>query len=1129
MVGKDKKIGSSMMTDATSQNEALEALQAFNTAITTTRLYPADAPQVPASVEKAYQAIKHHLRKNGELVISIQEGEGMLCGMPIQKQTLGKLHGADVFQHMRLLDLSFTVMRPGIDRKTFKSILGFFTTPYQKIKNEGGGLDYAAQVGLGKVFPESYAVKVDRPLQDSDAVLQTFGASLSDTRTEWVDFLAGNFDDDSTSLEVSQTFGDPDKAARTIVACIIKILQQIRKTEPEGSSPVFDRIQQNVDELLDQPRKQEVALKTADLLLQGLNGAILSEFVSQKFTGFFGEALLNAFMVKVSNDAFREIIDSLREKEKTYQEKYGVDSNQSRYVQKTTSRLLDTIRGKQFQALEKTRSILEEGEKERRRKRIQAGLNAILQGKISVLENDEVVQHLPQTVERLLANHKDDVAALLTEKLIKELLKRNKKIEEKISGSLGRIGSILVQSKKWDWLEKLAVPFLLWVKEADKADSVYEEIVTVLKQVMLHGWEVGSNKTADQILNVLFGIRSGLIPKSQKVIQLTGKIQDKFMDRRFLEALLTRCLTDPADEVLGQRLSMQGPVAASFLISRLLSSDNPGERIRILDLLANMGSLLPAVIVEKLPEPMPWFGKRNLLKLLAETGNESHMDAVLAYLSHDDVRVQQEAFVCLYKICGNSRKKALLDALALAGETMKIQVVKALSSLVDDEVAGHLIELLQDQENFSQNTRSPLIQQISRTLARSTSEEGREALEKFLAQRRKGSAKKLEPEVWKSVENAIQQIRDNQENQGSSAGKMQENTPYAFPIKELEGEQLITNFSEEQQIRAYLDQDNKAGAKVMLSDLITRTAKMRQFVQAEKLREWLIEIDPLALTEIIQAAEIIESEKTSSIDKEHLETWSGLYDVLTTEEFNALYYSFESKQYAAEEVIIKQGTIRPSLFFINSGRVKLYFKEDDSETLVKVADRGEVLGATSFFSASVWTINAAALGYTEVSILDYEKIVEWHKDYPALESKLNDFCMRFEGSKDFFQKTGKDRRADERVALTGRITAIVLDRYGKETGIVSKGDLTDISIGGTSFFLHISQKRNARLLLGRNVRVVFPTESMSSGKLFRKEGVIVAVFSHRVMQNEYSAHVRFDSPLEAKDMQGITDALKQEQ
>ncbi len=1119
------------MTAATNQNEALEALQAFNTALTTTRLYPAEAPQVPASVEKAYQAIKRHLRKNGELIISIQDGEGMLCGSPIQKQTLGKLHGADIFKHMKLLDLPYIVIRPGIDRMTFKKVLVVFTTPLQKIKDEGGGQAFAAQIGLGDVFPVSYAMSVEENREeDPDVILQALSSSLTDTPERWISYLSGTSEDQEIGREIVQVFSDPDKAAGTVVACIIKALQEIWQIEVVELSPVFERVLHNVDELLNQTQKDGVVLRTADLLLKGLKGPILGVLISQSFTGSFGEALFGAFMIRISNDAFRGTIEFLKEKEKAYGERYGKESNQFHRVRTTLSRLLDTPRGKQFLALEKTRMIMEKGEQERRKKRIQTGLNAILQGKTSVLENEEIVQYLPQTIERLLSKGKEDVAALLIEKLAKELLRGNEKIESQLSRSLGHIGTILVEAKKWDWLDKLCGRFLLWIKEADKADSIYEEILTVLQHLMQNDWRTGNNKTADQILTVLFGIRSGLIRKSPAVRELTGRIQDRFVDRRDLAALLAQCLADPADELLGQRLSMQGPLAARFLITTLLASDNAGERIRILDLLANMGSLLPPAIIEKLPEPMPWFGKRNLLKLLSETGDEEHLDAALAYLGHDDLRVQREAFVCLYKISGKNRKKALLNALSLAGETMKIQVVKALGSLCDDEVAENLAELLQAQELFSADIRGPLIQQICRTLARSSSQEGIKALESFVAQRRKGSSRKLDQGVWRSAENAIQQITSNQEHQRREAqsGEIQDNAAQGFPIKELEGNDLITTFPEEQKVGAYLEQGNKAAAKVLLSDMIAKAAKLRQFVAAEKLREWLIEIDPMALTDIIQAAEIIENEKTSSIDKDHLETWFGFYDVLTTEEFNALYFSFVHKKYVSEEVIIKQGTIRPSLFFINSGRVKLYYIEDGAETLVKICGRGEIIGISSFFSASVWTINVAALGYTELSILDLDKTAKWQKDYPALESKLNDFCIKFDDLKDFFQRTGKDRREDERTILTGRITATVLDWHGKDTGITSRGDLTDISVGGVSFFVHISQKQNARLLLGRNVRVAFPTESVALGKPFRVDGVIVAVFSHRVMHNEYSAHVRFNKPLRIEEMQGIITALNEE-
>jgi hypothetical protein len=1123
-------IGSSTMTDATSQNEALEAIQAFNTAITTTRLYPADAPQVPVLVEKAYQAIKYYLRKNGELTFSEENDEFMLCGSPIQKQTLGKLHGSDIFQHLKLLGLKYTVLRPGIDRKTFKQILAFFTTSLQKIKKEGGGMAYASQLGIGDVFPAQYAVPHANAKDDPDRVLVSLSFSQPDIQDEWIDYLSGKHDDQKTGREILDVFMEADQAAKIITASIARVLMEIRKQEVVDLSPVFEQVLGNVEELLNQTQKSDVAVKTAVLLLQGLKGSVLGVLLSQSFPGIFGEALFAGLITRISNDDFRGVIEYLQERERVSVEKFGPDSSQSHLVRNTSSRLLNTLRGKQFQALEKARLIIEAGEKERRSKRLRAGLNAIIQGNTSVLQNDEIILHLPRTIERLLANGKEDVAASLIEKLTVELLKGNEKVQSRLSQSLGRIGEILVGAKKWDWLDKLTEPLLGWVKEVDGGGAVYEKIITVLQHIMLHGWRVGNNRRADQILDVFFKIRSGVIQKSPPVRALTGRVQDQLIDRTLLPLLLAQCMAEPGDEILGQRLSMQGPVAARFLITTLLSSFNAGERIKILDLLTNMGPLLPPVILEQLPEPMPWFGKRNLLKLLSETGSEEHVNAALSYLDHDDLRVQREAFVCVYKISGNNRKKALLQALPLAGESMKIQVIKALGPLIDDEVAVELADLLMDQENFSPDIRGTLIQHICRALAHSSSNKGIESLEKFVSLRRKGSSKKLDLEVWKSAENALQQIDKNQQRKRPAPPPAQ--MPVQAPVTEIlssgegKGQEFISDFPEEQQIRELLEQRNKGRAKVLLADLIEQTARLKQFDMAEKLRDWLIEIDPMALSEIIRTAEIIENEKTSSIDKDYMETWFSLYDVLTTEEFNALYHSLEHKKYAADETIVKQGAMQPSLFFINSGRLKLFYTEKDTEILVKIMGRGEVIGAKMFFDASVWTIDVGALGYAELSILALGKTKSWRKEYPALESKLHDFCMKFEGLHDYFLKTGKNRRGDERIPISGRITTILLDRYGKDTGIASKGDLTDVSAGGVSFFIHISQKKNARFLLGRSVRVVFPTESATSNKVFSAEGIIVAVRSHRVMDNEYSAHVDFDQQLGRKDLQGIISAGK---
>ena len=78
-----------------------------------------------------------------------------------------------------------------------------------------------------------------------------------------------------------------------------------------------------------------------------------------------------------------------------------------------------------------------------------------------------------------------------------------------------------------------------------------------------------------------------------------------------------------------------------------------------------------------------------------------------------------------------------------------------------------------------------------------------------------------------------------------------------------------------------------------LFDLIVECAKKKDFVKAEALREKLFEVAPMALNEITKSGDIIDEEKSQSIDDTHRETWSELYSTLTTEEANELYFALK--------------------------------------------------------------------------------------------------------------------------------------------------------------------------------------------------------------------------------------------
>lgn len=292
----------------------------------------------------------------------------------------------------------------------------------------------------------------------------------------------------------------------------------------------------------------------------------------------------------------------------------------------------------------------------------------------------------------------------------------------------------------------------------------------------------------------------------------------------------------------------------------------------------------------------------------------------------------------------------------------------------------------------------------------------------------------------------------------------------------------------------------------------------KQFNKAEKLREWIIQIDSMSLMEIIRAAEIIEEEKKAAISNDYLTTWKELAHTLSSEEFTALYHAMIQKNYTNGEMIAAQGELLSTLFFVDRGRVQLYAVSQGREIPLQTLTAGEIIGAGTFFEASVWTVNAISMG-AEMSLLHHKKLQTLKEPHPALESKLIDFCTHFEFSNTLFNNTNRSRRVFDRKRISGRTTMALLDKEGKTTGVSAKGDLLDISKGGVSFCLHFSKKENASPFIGQAIRITIRTDISVPSLIL--DGVVVAVRCHDFIGNEYSLHVKFNKQITSTDIQQV--------
>lgn len=470
-------------------------------------------------------------------------------------------------------------------------------------------------------------------------------------------------------------------------------------------------------------------------------------------------------------------------------------------------------------------------------------------------------------------------------------------------------------------------------------------------------------------------------------------------------------------------------------------------------------------------------------------------------------------------------KKILLEMLFSADDMEKPMIIKALTPYADIDVARVLISLLKDEEQFKSQAKNNLLLFICQALGYCSAHEAIRPLKNLLVSHKKRE-KIQNIATVKAAQLSLKQLAQSVDmvQPKMLAAKVEqserENTP--GPLTTNTSKVIVdSDLPERKQINDLLSNGQKSEAIAVVIQQIEISAEQKLFGRAERLRELLIQIDSMALMEIIRAAEIIEDAKKASIGKDHYVIWQQLTEILTQEEFVSLYHAMSQQYYPNGEIIAKQGQSLPTLFFINSGQVQLYAVSQDGDVPLKVVRKGEIIGAETFFEASVWTVNAKSLG-AELSLLSLQKFKDLSTQYAGIDSKLSDYCARFQSAGTLFKKTKKSTRRFDRKKTSGRVTYLLLDNEGKEISVGAKGDLLDVSRGGVSLSIHSSKKQNAINLFGKKIRVKIQSGIPASWSMH--DGVVRAVRNNDVIGNEYSLHVEFQNYLNSSEVQNIVDS-----
>ena len=323
----------------------------------------------------------------------------------------------------------------------------------------------------------------------------------------------------------------------------------------------------------------------------------------------------------------------------------------------------------------------------------------------------------------------------------------------------------------------------------------------------------------------------------------------------------------------------------------------------------------------------------------------------------------------------------------------------------------------------------------------------------------------------------------------------------------------MTNIAEsEKMVEQYIAKDDIAAAVKLLYEMIVQCARAKKFSKAEQLRDRILEVDPMALNEIISSAEIIEEEKSQALDPVHMEIWSKLYNTLDTDEKNALFFEMKDAKYEINQAVYSQGDLNSNLYFINNGKLNVIYAHKNGEILLSTLGSRDIAGQDNFFSNTVCTTSLLTATNVNLKYLEKDVLKEWKKDFPNLEHKLKNFCLGAEDVTDLLKRKEMDRRTQKRVKISGMGIINLLNRSGQPIAKSFKGELNDISVGGLAFEIRISKEETARLLLGRRLNIEFSfTKSVPNIKI-NQNGLIVGVYPYPF--EDYSIHVKFDKMLD---------------
>ena len=163
-----------------------------------------------------------------------------------------------------------------------------------------------------------------------------------------------------------------------------------------------------------------------------------------------------------------------------------------------------------------------------------------------------------------------------------------------------------------------------------------------------------------------------------------------------------------------------------------------------------------------------------------------------------------------------------------------------------------------------------------------------------------------------------------------------------------------------QKVDGLVAEDRIDQAVDILDRAVYGFVERKDFWHAKDCYNRLMDVNPLALSEIIRVADFIERAVYENINADHRTAWKDLYSDLSREMAVNFYLSLEEVGLKQGDELYKQHDLNNKLFFIESGNLGLYAETKFSTIRLATLHAGDMAGIEGFLHTAYCSNTAKA-------------------------------------------------------------------------------------------------------------------------------------------------------------------------